>query len=63
MEDVVDDPSSKNGERLLQSIVGARLSSVQFVLSYLILGFEEKGALTLLRGVEPAPAASRGAVG
>jgi len=29
-------------------IVGARLTSVQFVLDYLILGFDERGALTTL---------------
>ncbi len=38
----------KLGERVLQTIRGARLSSVQFVLDYLILGFDEKGALTTL---------------
>jgi len=32
----------------LLRIIGARLSSVQFVLNYLILGFDEKGALTSL---------------
>jgi hypothetical protein len=32
----------------LRCIHGARLSSVQFVLEYLILGFDEKGALTTL---------------
>jgi hypothetical protein len=36
------------GEELLRTICGARLSSVQFVLDYLILGFDEKGALTTL---------------
>jgi hypothetical protein len=44
-------PSEKNnrsGEALLRKIVGARLSSVDFVLSYLILGFDGKGALTTL---------------
>ena len=40
--------SKKDGEDLLQRIVGARLTSVQFVLNYLILGFDEKGALTTL---------------
>jgi hypothetical protein len=29
-------------------LIGARLTSVQFVLEYLILGFDEKGALTTL---------------
>jgi hypothetical protein len=37
-----------NGESVLKTIVGARLTSVQFVLNYLILGFDEKGALTSL---------------
>ncbi len=37
-----------NGEAFLQKIVGARLTSVQFVLNYLILGFDERGALTTL---------------
>ena len=32
----------------LRRIEGARLTSVQFVLDYLILGFDEKGALTVL---------------
>ena len=35
-------------EKALLHIVGARLTSVQFVLDYLILGFDEKGALTTL---------------
>lgn len=35
-------------EEALSKLVGARLTSVQFVLSYLILGFDEKGALTTL---------------
>jgi len=38
----------ENGKKLLLEIRGARLSSVQFVLDYLILGFDEKGALTTL---------------
>ena len=29
-------------------LVGARLTSVQFVMDYLILGFDERGALTTL---------------
>ena len=37
-----------NGASLLRKIIGARLTSVQFVLNYLILGFDEKGALTSL---------------
>jgi hypothetical protein len=32
----------------LLRFVGARLTSVQFVLNYLILGFDERGALTTL---------------
>jgi hypothetical protein len=36
------------GESSLQRICGARLTSVQFVLDYLILGFDEKGALTTM---------------
>lgn len=32
----------------LSRLVGARLTSVQFVLNYLVLGFDEKGALTTL---------------
>jgi hypothetical protein len=32
----------------LERIKGARLTSVQFVLDYLILGFDDKGALTVL---------------
>jgi hypothetical protein len=35
-----------NGAKLLSEIIGARLSSVQFVMDYLILGFDAKGALT-----------------
>ncbi len=38
----------KNGESLLSEVRGARLTSVQFVLDYLILGFDQKGALTTL---------------
>jgi hypothetical protein len=38
----------ENGRKLLVEIRGARLTSVQFVLDYLILGFDEKGALTTL---------------
>ena len=37
-----------NGEGVLKTIVGGRLTSVQFVLNYLILGFDAKGALTSL---------------
>jgi hypothetical protein len=35
-------------EEALSKLIGARLTSVQFILSYLILGFDEKGALTTL---------------
>jgi hypothetical protein len=38
----------KKGDVLAQTICGARLTSVQFVLDYLILGFDERGALTVL---------------
>src|ERR1700733_4416065 len=47
-------PSKKSVDSWLQRntgllrIVGIRLTSVQFVLNYLILGFDEKGALTTL---------------
>src|SRR5450432_2314136 len=40
--------SASEGELLLQTVCGARLTSVQFVLNYLILGFDAKGALTTL---------------
>src|SRR5580692_5778070 len=36
------------GSDVLTRIIGARLSSVDFVLDYLILGFDGKGALTTL---------------
>ena len=45
---MTNENEKKRGEELLQTICGARLSSVQFVLDYLILGFDEKGALTAL---------------
>jgi hypothetical protein len=35
-------------ETALSKLVGARLTSVQFVMDYLILGFDERGALTTL---------------
>ena len=35
-------------EKALCKLVGARLTSVQFVMDYLIVGFDEKGALTTL---------------
>jgi hypothetical protein len=36
------------GRETFRRIVGARLTSVQFVLNYLIIGFDERGALTTL---------------
>jgi hypothetical protein len=33
-------------EEALARLMGARLTSVQFILNYLILGFDEKGSLT-----------------
>jgi hypothetical protein len=41
-------PVVKDGKSLLTGIVGARLTSVDFVMDYLILGFDEKGALTTM---------------
>ena len=38
----------KSKVEVLRKIVGARLTSVQFVLDYLILGFDERGAVTTL---------------
>jgi hypothetical protein len=35
-------------EKALSRLAGARLTSVQFILNYLILGFDERGALTTL---------------
>lgn len=35
-------------QKALLRVIGARLTSVQFVLNYLIIGFDEKGALTTL---------------
>ena len=40
------DPADEAG--ILKKIVGVRLTSVCFVLDYLIIGFDQKGALTLL---------------
>jgi hypothetical protein len=40
--------TSDQSTTVLGRIVGARLTSVDFVLNYLILGFDEKGALTSL---------------
>lgn len=39
---------SQSGKDSLQRIVGAQLSSVQFVMDYLIVGFGPQGALTAL---------------
>src|ERR1700693_5385703 len=44
----IEETKANEGEVLLQGIQGARLTSVQFVLNYLILGFDQKGALTAL---------------
>lgn len=38
----------EDGESVLSRIIGARLTSVDFVMDYLILGFDGKGALTIL---------------
>jgi hypothetical protein len=47
--DVAPDGANVNeSEASLQSICGVRLTSVQFVLDYLILGFDAQGALTTL---------------
>lgn len=35
-------------EEALARLVGARLTSVQFILNYLIIGFDERGSLTTL---------------
>ena len=40
--------SSIKKEEALYRLVGGRLTSVQFILNYLILGFDDKGALTTL---------------
>jgi len=40
--------TAQQSEAMLSRVVGARLTSVNFVLNYLILGFDEKGALTTL---------------
>ncbi len=42
------DSISAEQEEALARILGARLTSVQFVMDYLILGFDPKGALTTL---------------
>jgi len=38
----------EQGKAVFSRIIGARLSSVDFVMDYLILGFDGKGALTSL---------------
>lgn len=38
----------KKKKAAIEKIIGAPLTSVQFVMDYLILGFEPKGALTTL---------------
>jgi hypothetical protein len=38
----------ERGAAVFSRIIGARLTSVNFVLDYLILGFDEKGALNSL---------------
>src|SRR5580700_1623503 len=40
--------NSEQTGAVFDRIIGARLTSVDFVLNYLILGFDEKGALTTL---------------
>ncbi len=50
----------EQGEAVLDRIIGARLTSVDFVLDYLILGFDQKGALTSL--VWPEIISSAGSV-
>jgi hypothetical protein len=44
----LDELKIKEGEAVLQKICKTRLTSVQFVMDYLILGFDEKGAITAL---------------
>jgi hypothetical protein len=48
MKNIGDPPSWMENEQAISRLVGARLTSVQFILNYLILGFDEKGALTTL---------------
>jgi hypothetical protein len=45
----------ENSETSFRRIVGARLSSVDFVMNYLILGLDGKGALTSLVWPEILP--------
>ncbi len=44
----IDSTKVGHGDAALSRVLGARLSSVDFVLDYLILGFNGKGALTSL---------------
>ena len=44
----LDATKLRESEAVLRGIIGARLTSVQFVLNYLILGFDNKGAITAL---------------
>jgi hypothetical protein len=48
MKNIGESPSWMEKEQAISRLVGARLTSVQFILDYLILGFDEKGALTTL---------------
>jgi hypothetical protein len=50
-------------EEALARLVGARLTSVQFILNYLILGFDERGALTTLVWPEICQAGERSVLG
>lgn len=43
----VEDQSTQCPE-VMSRLIGARLTSVQFVMDYVILGFDKKGALTTL---------------
>jgi hypothetical protein len=43
-----NEPYLAEKEEALSRLIGARLTSVQFVMDYLILGFDERGALTTL---------------
>jgi hypothetical protein len=43
-----DEATWTDKEKALARLIGARLTSVQFILNYLILGFDERGALTTL---------------
>jgi hypothetical protein len=47
-ENINIEENTRVGEELLRSVLNAPLTSVQFVLNYLILGFDAKGALTTL---------------